>query len=74
MLERIGIIHNLALQPKFPLVVNGVKVCTYIGDFCYQDQDRRVVIEDVKGARTAVYSLKAKLFHALNRELRITEV
>lgn len=74
MLERCGMVKNLALQPKFPLVVEGQKICTYIADFSYQDQTGKSYIEDVKGIRTAVFSIKAKLFHALYKGFRITEV
>ncbi len=72
-LERAGVIRNLEVQPPFPLVVNGVKVSTYFADFRYNDLDGRDVVEDVKGARTAVYVLKSKLFHALYPALRILE-
>ena len=74
LLERVGYLTNLELQPKFPLVVNGKKVCTYQADFRYLTKDGKTVIEDVKGVRTAVYSLKAKLFHALYPGLRIEEI
>ncbi len=72
-LQRAGIITNLELQPAFPLIVNKVKVCTYQADFRYEDLDGRDVIEDVKGARTATYRLKYKLFHAVYPDLRILE-
>ncbi len=74
LLLRMGLIYDLELQPKFPLVVNGIKVCEYRGDFRYREKDGRTVIEDVKGVRTAVFSLKAKLFHALHKDLRIVEL
>jgi hypothetical protein len=35
--------------------------------------DGRRIVEDVKGAKTAVYTLKAKLFHACYPHLRILE-
>ncbi len=71
---RAGIIKELRLQPKFPLIVNGQKVCTYIADFSYQDLDGKPVIEDVKGARTALFIVKSNLFHACYPDLRIVEV
>lgn len=62
-----GKIEGLALQPKFPIVVNGVKVAEYRADFKYYDYDtRQWVIEDVKGARKAIYLLKKKLVEALH--------
>ena len=65
MLQRSGIITELDWQRKYPLMVNGVKICTYIADFRYLDKDGREVVEDVKGVRTAVYKLKAKLMIAI---------
>lgn len=64
LMQRAGAISRLTLQPRFPLVVEGVKVGTYVGDFRYE-QDGKVVIEDFKGVRTPVYRLKAKLMRAL---------
>ena len=72
--ERAGIISNLELQVKYPLVVNGQKVCTYIADFTYKDQQGRTIVEDSKGMKTPVYRIKAKLFAACYPELRISEV
>lgn len=73
MLERSGIIKSLVCQPKFPLDVNGTRICTYIADFSYVDQSGREVIEDVKGIKTATYRLKAKLMIACYG-LRVVEV
>lgn len=56
-----GIISDLELQPKFPIIVDGVKVCTYIADFSYNLGGRKIV-EDVKGFQTPLFKLKAKLF------------
>ena len=63
-----GVISDLVTHPRFPLVVNGVKVGTYIADFSYVDEGARVV-EDFKGMRKgaawAMFRLKAKLVKAL---------
>jgi hypothetical protein len=40
-LERAGLVKGLILQPRFPIVINGVKVCTYVADFEFIDDDRR---------------------------------
>ncbi len=74
LLERSGYITGLILQPRFPLIVDGKKICSYVADFGYQDKSNRHVIEDVKGVQTPVYKLKSKLFHALFPMLRITEI
>lgn len=68
ILERAGAIRNLKLQPVFPIVVNGKKVCNYRADFSYFDfKKAEPVVEDVKskGTMTPVYLLKKKLFEAL---------
>lgn len=62
-LERAGLISHLELQPRFPLIVNGVVVCTYVGDFRYLENGKSVT-EDVKGMKTDVYAIKRKLLLA----------
>lgn len=63
---RSGLIADLELQPRFPLVVNGVKIGDYIADFRYRNcTTGAVIVEDVKGVRTPVYRLKRKLVKAL---------
>lgn len=64
ILLKAGLITRLELQPKYPLVISGVRVAMYIADFQYV-QAGKVVIEDVKGAKTAVYQLKKKIMNAL---------
>lgn len=62
-----GVISDLTLQPKFDLVINNVKIGKYIADFKYREGDTgRYIIEDVKGIKTPVYRLKAKLVKALH--------
>ena len=66
LLQKVGKIKELELQPKFPMVINCAKICTYIADFRYYDNDLKdYVVEDVKGFRTQVYSLKKRLLLAL---------
>ncbi len=59
-LERAGEITALELQPVYPLVVQGVRIGAYVGDFRYRDAASRIVVEDVKGIRTAMYRWKKK--------------
>ncbi len=73
LLQRLGTIHNLELQPRFPLKVNGELICTYVGDFGYFEKNARV-IEDSKGYRTREYITKKKLLLALNPGLDHREV
>lgn len=69
---RAGIIFDLELQPAFPIFINGRKICTYKADFRYRDLDGRITIEDAKGMRTEIYSLKCKLVEAVYN-IRILE-
>ena len=67
LLERIGEITELELQPAFDLVVNGHKVCRYIADFRYRNTATgETVVEDVKSTptRTPEYRIKRKLMAA----------
>lgn len=66
LLERAGAIHNLELQPRFDLVVNGKKCGFYRADFRYVGANGLVHIEDAKGVRTAVYRLKKRIVEALH--------
>lgn len=72
LLERAKKITGLQRQPRFPLVVNGKTVCTYVGDFYYREGGHEVC-EDVKGVATAVFKIKAKLFAIIHPliELRV---
>lgn len=73
LLERSGHIRQLTLQPRFPLKVEGQLICTYVADFAYFDQDKRV-IEDSKGFRTREYITKVKMLKALNPGIDHREV
>jgi hypothetical protein len=73
-LERAGTIRDLKLQVRFPLHVNGQKVCEYITDFTFLDLTGKLNVFDAKGHITEMYALKRKMFHAEYTELRITEV
>lgn len=71
---RAGLIKNLCVQVRFPIIVEGLKICDYICDFTYQDLEGNLHVEDSKGFRTDTYKLKRKLFEATYPKLRITEV
>lgn len=60
---KTGEITDLARQTKFPVIINGVRVFTYIADFTYYHKGKQVV-EDVKGVRTAMFNLKKKCVEA----------
>jgi len=73
LLERVGEIARLEQQPRFPCKINGTLICTYVADFAYFANEKRV-IEDVKGQKTQLYVLKKKLVEALFPGTEIVEV
>jgi hypothetical protein len=63
LLGLAGELRDLELQPRFPLLVNGVQLGSYVGDFAYVQKDGTRVVEDVKSpvtARLPLYRWKAK--------------
>lgn len=68
-----GRISDLRLQPRYPLRIGGVHLCTYIGDFSYIDKRGQRIVEDVKGGAgkgrtpllTPVFKLKRRLMKIL---------
>lgn len=64
LLEKEGVITNLALQVSFDLCVNGMHVCKYVADFSYRINGN-LFVADAKGYRTPVYRLKKKLMLAV---------
>ena len=79
--QKCGLIKDLKLQVPFvlaPKVVyeNGVtkRSLRYVADFVYFDIEKNeLVIEDVKGFKTAIYLLKKHLMkHLLGLEIRET--
>ena len=75
LLESQGRIDNLRLQPRFALMVNGIKIGHYVADFQY-DLSGKTVIEDVKSpaTRTAVYKIKKKILETYDPPVVITEI
>lgn len=72
LLLKAGEITDLELQPKYPLLVCGIKIGSYVGDFEYTEGEVRVT-EDVKGMKTPLYRWKKKHFEAqYNRPIRET--
>lgn len=88
LLERAGVITDLELQPRIPIVIGGIPVLmkskrypngralTYVGDFRYLDLELKLtILEDVKmqsGHLPDVYKVKRALVQAMG--LEITEV
>lgn len=81
ILEKAGIISALQLQPSFELIPafskggKKYRAAHYVADFMYYDnQEKRVKIEDTKGMETEVYKLKRKLFEYKYPDLTIIEI
>ena len=66
LLAKAGEISGLQLQVRFALKVKRTVVGTYIADFIYWTKENEFVVEDVKGFRTPIYRLKAKLMKAIS--------
>ena len=66
LMERACAISDLKRQQPYDINVNGQKICRYIADFTYIDDDDRFIVEDSKGFRTPEYRLKAKLMLAVH--------
>ena len=69
-LDRAGTVKDLELQVKFPIVINGEKICSYIADFRYKRQNQPDewydIVEDAKGFETPEFKLKKKLMKAVH--------
>lgn len=61
---RAGRVQFLRRQVIYRIRVKGIRVCNFVADFVYV-QDGRLVVEDCKGFRTAVYKLKRRLMGAV---------
>ena len=69
-MQKHGEIRGLKRQPVFELVVNGVLICKYIGDWEYfqkakPDYPTTHIVEDAKGFQTKEFIIKWKLCQAL---------
>ncbi len=76
LLEKVGEISNLELQPRFLLQdsfkKNGktYRKIEYIADFQYIENGKAIV-EDVKGMQTDVFKLKHKIFEKVYPDLEL---
>lgn len=81
MLERVGLIRDLALQPEFILqegyVHEGKKIqpIKYFADFSYLDTKTNTrIVEDCKGMKTEIYNLKKKMLLFKYPDINFVEV
>lgn len=82
-LDATGAIMHLKLQPRYTLQPafrdsdgKHHREIAYVADFFYytEEHDKYGIVEDVKGMKTPVYSLKLKLFKAKYPEIEFREV
>lgn len=78
LMERAGKIQGLSRQVRFELLPSQYdeKKCvfrgvSYVADFTYWE-DGRFIVEDVKGVKTDVYRIKAKMMYYFHH-IRIKE-
>jgi len=63
--EKNGHIKDLILHPRFPVCINGKKICTVVLDFqFYDNQMEEMRYIDVKGMYTSESKLRHKLLEA----------
>lgn len=75
LLERGECLSHLRVQPRYDIVIAGLKICTYVADFAYMTATGERV-EDVKSEATRkipLYRLKKKLMQAVHG-IKIVEV
>jgi hypothetical protein len=65
LLLKGGAIRELVLQPRFPITINGIKVCDVVLDFQYST-NKGFIYEDVKSdpTNTPLSRLKRKMLQA----------
>lgn len=66
-------VYKLERQVPFSIEVNGYKICDYVADFVLKYPDGKMIVEDVKGVKTAEYKLKMKLMKAV-LDIEIIEI
>jgi hypothetical protein len=64
LLKRAGEIKDYEIQKRFPLLVDGKKVCTHIADFLVTGKDGVACVHEYKGMVTQTWRIKHKLFLA----------
>jgi len=69
-MERAGVVTELERQIKYELSVNDIKICDYIADFRYLQQEEdgfsKLIVEDAKGVLTPEFKLKKKMMKAIH--------
>jgi hypothetical protein len=51
-----------------------IRAITYVADFYYHDNEKNIwICEDVKGFKTEVYKIKAKIFQYIYKDILFIE-
>lgn len=80
LLQKVGKISELELQPRYELIPKykknnkTIRKTEYVADFRYKDEKGNIVVEDVKGTKTELYKLKKKLLEYLYKDIEIKEI
>jgi len=75
MFLKCGAISDLKVHPRYPISINGIKVCDVVLDFQYKEKGlAKEVAEDFKGWYTSESRLRHKMFKAMypEYEFRLT--
>ncbi|MFH1739139.1 MAG: DUF1064 domain-containing protein [bacterium] len=67
LLERMNIIQDLFIQPRFRMPPG----FAYVADFQYTDANGQSIVEDVKGVETPVFKLKRKCLEYFYPKVRL---
>lgn len=72
LLLKSGDVLSFERQVKYPFVLNGVKIGSYISDFDVVWKDSGLKVTDVKGVLTPMFKLKSKMMKAFyNIDIKI---
>ena len=69
-MEKAGVVTELERQVRYTLAINDVKICDYVADFRYLQQEEdgfsKLIVEDAKGVLTPEFKLKKKMMKAIH--------
>ena len=71
---KVGDLIGWARQIRYPLIVNGQRICWFVVDFRLQHQDKSMELVEIKGWEREAYKLKIKLFRALYPNDKLTVI
>lgn len=72
--RKSGEFTSIERQVNFPLIVNGIKICTYRADFLATYPDGKQEVYEAKGMMMDVARIKLLLFEATHPHIKLTIV